>query len=373
MYYLGYWGITGAYLNFVNLHLDHIGLTSRTIGLVSALVPLCAITLSPAISARADRQSGHVASIRALLILTAVALIALSLTNTVGLVIAACALLAATATAAQPLADGSIARMGARHNIEFGRMRLWGGVGFSITAAAAGFAWSRIGYTWMFIFCGVAMAAFATSARLIEQTQHADTAHHVPIAGAMHDTGLLACLAICLCVGIGWGLSTPFLGLHIKHIGGTSTHVGLWYSLVGLGSIPTMRFHHRIAHQLTAAGALALGCTSMALNYTCVTLITDPSWLVLTAPLEGVGFALFLVGTIQLIDRRSTSEHVSTLQSVRHGLTYGLAPLVAGPIGGIIYTNHQRTVFATTTATMLAAATIAATAHRHLNQPPGPV
>jgi MFS transporter, PPP family, 3-phenylpropionic acid transporter len=366
-YYFCFWGITGGYLNFVNLHLDELGLSSRVIGLLSALVPVCAIGVSPAIAAYADRRSLHVAAIRALLLGTAIALISLSLTRSITTVIVGYGLLAAAATSVQPLADGSIARMGAKHHIAFGRMRLWGGVGFGTAAALGGVLWNRIGYSWMFVICGVLMAAFATKADWIEQSDNSDAPRQRPLEGVARDAGLLVCFAVCLCVGVGWGLSTPFLGLHIQHLGGTSTHVGLWYALIGLGSIPTMLQHDRISHRLTHAGALALGCASIAIAYACVVLIDNPSVLVLTSPLEGVGFALFFVGTVQLVDRRSGVRHVSARQSIRHGLTHGLAPIVAGPIGGLAYGRHERTVFIATIVAMLLGATIALLARTHVN------
>ncbi len=46
-YCLGYWGITGAYLNFLNVFFHEINLSVGQIGVLSALGPLLAITLAP--------------------------------------------------------------------------------------------------------------------------------------------------------------------------------------------------------------------------------------------------------------------------------------------------------------------------------------
>ncbi|GIW34035.1 MAG: hypothetical protein KatS3mg072_1368 [Meiothermus sp.] len=49
------------------------------------------------------------------------------------------------------------------------------------------------------------------------------------------------------------------------------------------------------------------------------------------------GFGLFFVGSVRIVDARAKAHRVSTLQSLRNGLAFGLAHLIAGPVGGAVY------------------------------------
>jgi MFS transporter, PPP family, 3-phenylpropionic acid transporter len=367
-YYLGYWGITGGYLNFINVFFIEIGLTAAQLGLLSALLPLLAITLAPVVAAWADRQMMRVRLVRVSLVGLGASLLVLFFARDFVAVLVAYLFLATFTSLVQPLADGLIVRMAVRYRLEYGRMRLWGGVAFAVVALVSGWLWSRLGYTPMFLVCGVLFLVFAASAGLLKENITAPSKQRFQPSQVLGDPGMLSVLAVSLVVGLGWGLATPFLGVYIESLGGSATQIGLFYALVGIGSIPTMRFQAYWVRKLGNAGVLALGCACMAINYAGIALVQDPNWLVVTSPLEGVGFALFFVGTVHLVDQRATSGRSSTMQAIRHGLTYGIAPLVASPIGGLVFGFSGAGVFALASGLMLVGAFIALRGRKRLEQ-----
>jgi MFS family permease len=55
--------------------------------------------------------------------------------------------------------------------------------------------------------------------------------------------------------------------------------------------------------------------------------------------LQGLGFGLFLPTTVRLFADWAPAEWSSTSQGILSAGLWGLAPLIAGPLGGIIYDN----------------------------------
>ncbi len=367
-YYLGYWGITGGYLNFVNVFFHEIGLTATQIGLLSALTPLLAITVAPLMAAWADHRAARVRLVRLSLLGVGLSLLTLFFARGFAAVFGAYLFLAAFSSLVQPLADGLIAQMAQRHRLEFGRMRLWGGLGFAVVAALSGWLWSRLGYTPMFLACGTSFLVFAIGAGLLEEGAAPPSDQPFRLSMVWHDPGMLTALAVSLVVGLGWGLSTPFLGVYVERLGGNAAQIGLLYAVAAIVSSQVMRFQARWVRKLGDANVLAFGCVCMAVNYAVIASVHNPNLLIVSSALEGVGFALFFVGTVRIVDQRAAVGRSSTLQSIRNGLTYGIAPLLASPAGGLLFGSVGAGVFVLTSGLMLTGTMIALLGRQRLEQ-----
>jgi MFS family permease len=79
-----------------------------------------------------------------------------------------------------------------------------------------------------------------------------------------------------------------------------------------------------IGYGLIGAGMLGSG------------LSTNPAMLMWFSLLKGPGFALFMVGTVVMVDRHA-GEWAATIQSLNSAASFGLAPLIASPVAGLIY------------------------------------
>ncbi len=367
-YYLAYWGITGGYLNFVNVFFHEIGLGAAEIGLLSALTPLLAITVAPLVATWADRRAARVRLVGLGLLGIGFSLLALFFARGFTAVFGAYLFLAACTSVVQPLADGLIAQMSARHRLEYGRMRLWGGLGFAAVAALSGLLWSRLGYTPMFLACGTFFLVFAIGAGLLEEGAATPSDQRFRLSLVWHDPGMLTALTVSLVIGLGWGLSTPFLGVYVARLGGNAAQIGLLYAVAAIVSSQVMRFQARWVRKLGDASVLAFGCTCMAVNYAVIAFVHNPNLLIASSALEGVGFALFFVGTVRIVDQRAPVGCSSTLQSIRNGLTYGIAPLLASPAGGLVFGAGGAGVFMLTSGLMLIGAIIALLSRQRLER-----
>ncbi len=74
---------------------------------------------------------------------------------------------------------------------------------------------------------------------------------------------------------------------------------------------------------------------------------TDEPWvLVGMSAIKGLGFGLFAVATVVIIDRHAPADKVATYQSITYAMAWGLAPLISGVFGGSIYDLYGgKTVF----------------------------
>jgi PPP family 3-phenylpropionic acid transporter len=341
LYYFGFWGANGLYQGFLAVHFRELGLSPTQIGLAIALFPLCSLLFSPPVAAWADARNKRVPVLMASLLALALSLLGLYLARGFGGVLLGMAALGLSLALAAPLADSLIGRMASRNGLEYGRMRLWGSLSFALASALAGLAWARVGYEAMFIVAAVATLPLIAIARALPEVAATEEGRgsllHTLHGVFRHDRGTLLLLASVLLIGFGVGLAAPFLGLAMQDRGGAAAMVGFLYGTIALVEIVTMRYERRLSRRLGDAGVLMLSAGLYALAYLGMALANSPALMLACGMVVGMGFGLFFVGSVRIVDARAGAHQVSTLQSLRNGLAFGLAHLIAGPVGGGLY------------------------------------
>jgi PPP family 3-phenylpropionic acid transporter len=337
IYYLAYWAGTGIYVPFTNVYFANLGLSGSEIGLLSALLPLLTLTVAPALAGLADRRGWRVRILALSLAGMGIALILLSFPRSFLLLAPIMVLLALARSSVGPVADSLVARMAARHRLNFGAMRLWGSLGFALVAIISGALWQRVGYSYMFALAGLAFLPVALCARLLEEGPVIERAARRPLREVGRDRGLIVLLAAACVVGAALGMDGAFQGIYVTHLGGGGLIVGLMFGVSAFAEFPSMRYANDIARRLGGPRTLLLSYGLLGIAYVGFALAQNPLVLLPLAMVKGFGFGLYFVSTVRLVDERTPPEWASTIQAALNAGAGGLAPLVASLLGGAIY------------------------------------
>jgi len=364
LYYTFYWGVVGVYYPFLAVYLADLGLSGTEIGVLYALLPLMALVAAPFVSLLADRRGWRVRLLMgALLALVPVAL-ALALPRTFWGILPLLALLALLRAVAEPLADSLAVRMAACYRLRYGTLRLWGSLSFAATALLFGGLWERVGFAFMFPATGLLILLVAFSAVGLEESRTEACTPRRPFWEVSRDRGLVALFIASALVGASLGVFNTFSGVYLADLGAGEFLVGALFALSALCELPTMRLADRmLGTRPTELGPFGLGPgptrraglvpvigdrpgpAALLLSYGLLTLAyfgygltASPTFLLLFGALKGLGFGLFFVGTVRLVDARTPLEWSSTFQSLIMGAAaFGLGQLVASPLGGLLY------------------------------------
>lgn len=131
---------------FTNVYFVNLGLSGREIGRLAALPPLFTLTIAPALAGLADRRGWRVRILALSLAGLGIGLVLLSFPRSFLALAPLMALMALVRSPIGPVADSLVARMSARHRLNFGGMRLWGSLGFALVAIISGALWQAVGY-----------------------------------------------------------------------------------------------------------------------------------------------------------------------------------------------------------------------------------
>jgi PPP family 3-phenylpropionic acid transporter len=151
------------------------------------------------------------------------------------------------------------------------------------------------------------------------------------------DGRLRAVLAASFVLGLGMAMTATFAGVYLDQVGGGQTLVGLVSGVTAISELPIMQRSERIIRRLGGPPTLLLAYALLGCAYCGLAWITNPVALLGVAVFQGLGFGLFLPTTVRLVAGWAPGEWATTAQSGLNAAVWGLAPLIAGPLGGLIY------------------------------------
>lgn len=336
LYYASLFAVVGAVPPFLNVYFMELGLDGRQIGLLGMLAPFFQILYTPVITSIADRWGKRVLMLSLSMAAMACAYLLLGLPRTFPSILAVMALVALLGAPITSLGDGLVARMASRHSIDYGRMRLWGSAGYAIFSIAAGVVWLRTGYRWMFTAAFGLYLLVAFFSLFLEELPSVEKQAAPPWKKIARHPVLFTLLMATFLVGGAMMMSLTFNGVYMRYLGGGEDMIGLQMGLGAVIELPFMFFAQHIMRKIGGLNALLIGYALYGLSFLGASLAIAPWMLLLTTLLRGPGFAMFAVCTVVLFDRYAGDWSVTT-QAMMNATAYGIAPLIASPVGGFIY------------------------------------
>ncbi len=337
LFYWFYWSFVAVYDPYLNVYFSELGLSAFQIGLIVTVVPLASLIWSPFVSAMADRFGKRVQFLQWSMIAWIVMIGLITLPKTFWAILPLVFLLSLARSPTSPLSDSMIAGMAARKGLSFGHMRMWGSAGFALVSVLSGFLWSRLGYAPMFWAAILLALPVVYLSGKLEPGPVVDARERGPILELLHDPGLVTLFVISFLMGASLLSTYIFGGIYMAAIGGNEFMMGLMFGLSALIEFPVMLYSGNIAHRISSARTLLLSLAILTLSVLSFALSSSPWMLVVAGLIKGVGFGLFFVTLVRLIDERALDEWKSTAQAISGALWVGLSPLLTSALFGYIF------------------------------------
>jgi PPP family 3-phenylpropionic acid transporter len=336
------WMVFSTFLPFFVLWLSDRGLSPTQIGVVLAAVALAAVIAAPFWSHAADRRTGTVRTLQVAFVSAGVLAIALALTSSELLIIAAVAAALAAAQAPQtPLTDAlAVSILGARLN-EYGSFRLWASVGWGVGAIAFGvlFQWVGLGPMLPVYAAGVVVLAWYVgwfrAARPVLQPPS-------PAFGAVGDAltqvrRLPVYLLGVFVLGASTHAAWDFVPLQIAAGGKGPLLVGIAAGVSAFVEIPFMRSSGSLLDRFGSRRVFVAGASVYAAASVAWAFVTSPVAVSAIRIAIGVGFGLTYVTLVVITATLVPDRLRNTGQTLQQICSQGLAPIVGSLAGGFVY------------------------------------
>jgi PPP family 3-phenylpropionic acid transporter len=363
LYYFSYFAAAGTFMPFLAVFYAHRGLSGSEIGVLLGIGPLVALLVTPAVAALADRRSRRVRTLSLALAGTALCLLALPLPGSFATLLPVVVVLALVSGPVNPLGDSVIAAMAAHNRLAFGKLRFWGSLSWALVATLGGALYQEAGFSLMFPLAALFFLATSLIAGLLPEERPSEAQAQRPLRMVLRDRRLSVLMIATFALGLSTSMAMTFAGVYLDRLSGQFL-VGLFAGAAAAAELPMMHWSEGIMRRLGGPGALVLAYALFGSAYLGVALLTAPLLLLGMALIRGFGLGLFTPTNVRIVAGWAPPGLSATYQGLMSASLWGLAPLVAAPLGGVIYDALGPTaLFLTCVAAAALAALIVVLAH----------
>jgi len=339
--------IAGTQMPYLPVWLGWVGLSAREIAVIAAAPMLVRVAVTPAIAFAADHAGDH----RRFLIVLAWAGLAaaVALTQSASFwPILVLTLLFALATATVVPLTETVAMSGVTASgLDYGRMRLWGSLGFVAASFCGGWVVDRLGppaAVWLLVG-GAALTVLAAHglARPTGRLKAATTQPRINLAVAVGLLRSRVFLTFLLAVGAvqaGHAMFYTFGTLHWTAQGLSNGWSGALWAIGVAVEIGLMAFSGAVVRRIGAVELILLGAAASVVRW--LAMGFDPP-LLLLVPLQvlhGITFGAAHIGAFYFMSQAVPVQHSGTAQALYASITAGVALGGAMLLAGQLYGAH---------------------------------
>jgi PPP family 3-phenylpropionic acid transporter len=267
-----------------------------------------------------------------------------------------------------PLSDAlTLGELGDRRD-EYGRIRSWASIGWSIAAIGGGLVWSAAGagpVLMAFVVSSLALATFvllsagAPDPRRV--TSGRPPRRHSPRGWLplLLAPALLGFMLGLLVTALGEQTAWRYLGLRILDQGGGVVLVGLAAALPAIIEVPVFASSRRLVSRLGLRRLFVLGAL-LAAGLTLLMAVAQEPWMATAlGTVAGAPYALRYMAMVMIIGLLVPGHMYAVGQSLAWLVYAGIAPIVADIAGGAIYeVLGAEALFVAASAALIAGGTI---------------
>jgi PPP family 3-phenylpropionic acid transporter len=355
-FYFAQFAVLGIYIPYFPLYLKSLLLTGPQIGILLALSPVSRFLFPAFWGLWADR-AGH----RRLLIILSLVGSAAAFSLFLGTVrfapLAVVMLLYGfLLVPAIPLVEGLVQEEAESRTFSYGRVRLWGSVGFIASTMLFGRLLDNapIG-TILAGILGISILNILPALVLPEGTPHGPSPRR-SLRRELRRTGVLAFFASAALMQASHGAYYAYYSIHLDRLGFTRTAIGGFWTLAVGAEVLLMLISGRLQDRYGAPRILSACFAVAALRWLLLVRASSLPMLALGQVLHAFTFGLFHVSAVGHTYRVFPPALRSAGQSLYSSLTYGLGNLV-GYFGSAFLVDEIgiRGLFAASAALALAA------------------
>lgn len=337
-FYFFFYAAASTLLPFLTLYYASLGLSAAQIGLTAGLMPLVTLVAASAWGALADATQRH----RRLLLLTCLgtwlAVFALARATPLVPLILAASLFAFFNAPIIPLVDNSVLTALHDRRDEYGVQRLWGSLGWSLTAVVAGALIQRRGLSVIFplyllVFVGAGVAAW----RLNVSPITLGGAFFGQISRLLNDRRWWFLLGVALVNGLTLAVFGNYLFLYLDTLHISRTVMGVSLTLATISEVPIFWLGRHWLKRGSLWFILAAGLLLMTIRAFAYVAVPEVWWVLLVSLLHGPSYSLMWSAAVMLAADLAPPGLGATAQGVLNGVTFGLGAAIGAAGGGLLY------------------------------------
>lgn len=345
-FYLGY----GAFTVILSMYCQDIGMSATQIAYIVSFSPLLSIITQPAFGYLADKwKSPRKVSIL-LMAITILTMFIFAISHNFWILLLSSGIAISFMNAITPLTD----RIGVSSPYQFGKIRLWGSLGYAVMAQVSGILYQYISpfSNFMAGILGAILTIiciyFVNDPKLQEIEKVVDmqplSTKNI-VLELIHNRPFIIFMIITFFF---WGAcSTNFnyLSIFIRSQGGTASQVGTYQLCATLFEIPMILITDYIIKKISFRNIMLFAVSISVINFAWYATLPSVNQIIFVFIFKGFSTVLFTMITVRLVMLLVKEEYVSTAYGIQCMLGKGFGAMIFQLFGGQIIDNIGMSAF----------------------------
>jgi PPP family 3-phenylpropionic acid transporter len=335
-WYFFYFAFIGAFSPYFTLYLQSLSLSAWSIGVLMSLMQVMRLVAPTLWGWLADHFGHRTAILRHSALLSALGFAAFFLTREFWGLFLAMAVLAFFWSAALPLVEAlTLDHLDGRAE-RYGRIRLWGSVGFIGAVLGTG-AWLDLvplaGLLWICLglLAGIVVCAWG----LPEAPARPAAPEALPLGATLKRPEVVALLLACFLMSAAHGPLYVFFSIHLVDHGYGKTAVGALWSLGVCAEILVFVFMPRLMRNWSLRTILAGGFALAVIRFLLIGWGAEFLALLLLAQvMHGATFGAYHAAAVAALNRWFPARQQARAQALYGSISFGAGGMVGGLVSG---------------------------------------
>lgn len=337
-FYFFYYAAGASLFPFLVLYYRELGLSGKEIGLLTAIKPFTSLFSASLWGGIADATQRH----RQLLLLAIIGVIGaaltLSVTTTLTTLIPIVATFAFFMAPIVPLVDNSVLDALGEQRNRYGRIRLWGALGWGITALILGQLTETFGLSYSFYGYALLMGVcFLIATKLPILHVHIGQTFKHGLTQLLSNKQWMLFLITLLISGIGLSTAHSFLFLYMKDLGASQSLMGASLAVATLSELVIFFYSGRLLDRWGTRKVLIATLIAHIIRLVGYSLVRTPELVLLIQLLHGPTFSLIWVSGVSYANQIAPKGMGATAQGLLSATYFGMGATGGGLIGGYLY------------------------------------
>ncbi len=338
-FYFTYFAFVAAYSSYWSLYVQSLGFAAAQIGTLMAMQQVMRIFAPTFWGAASDRIGRPDWVIRLTTLAAVVVFCAVFISSGFTWLFAVMSAVGFLWSGALPLVEASTLQRLGGATAHYGRVRLWGSIGFVVVVSGVGALLDVIAISRLPVILLILMFAMLVFAWLVPRgasSTHAGDKNSV--FSILRQSKVLAFFAACFLMSFAHGPLYVFFSIYLVDHGYSKTSVGMLWSVGVLVEIAIFLYFPRIQQHFSLR-RIFLFCFSVAtLRFLLIAWCVDWFPLLFFAQvLHGFTFGAFHVIAMGFVHRYFSGRHQAKGQALFTGLTYGAGGMLGGFLSGFVW------------------------------------
>jgi PPP family 3-phenylpropionic acid transporter len=334
LFFFAYYGFIGVFSPYASLYFSDKGMTPAQIGVLMSLIQVMRIFGPNLWGWVADHSQRRVLVLRVTAIAALTAFAGMFVGQTFSQFFAVMIAINLFTSAQGPLSEALMLSEMRGDLTHYGRVRLWGSVGFIFTVTAAGYAldWAGI---WLMPWIALAMLGLVLAASCrMEESAHVSVQHETPsVRALLQRREVIAFFASTFLMIAAHSALYVYYSLYLSQLGYSKSVIGLMWSLGVVAEILFFFYQAPLFRRFGVKNLMLASLFSAVIRFLMIGFCAQSLfWLLIAQILHAGTFGVHHSASIATLQRWFAGPLQARGQALFISISYGLG----GTLGGLI-------------------------------------